>query len=263
MSNLILGSSNAEYHSNKSHLSSSGLKTLLKSAAQFKYEYIDGNKEQGEKQAFIDGNLLHTLILEPDKISNYAVYPGLRRAGKLFESFKESNSGKTIITAAQMLKMQALYKSYKALPVAVNIMHGTLNEHNMVGNILGVLVKARADAISISRKVIIDVKSTSMPSGADVFRQTIQDYMYHLSAALYCQIAFDVYGELHDFYWLVLSKADGQCHVYKASSETLTAGNALVTQAIVKYKKCKESGLWIDEAHKIEYSDKEYEIEEL
>lgn len=263
MNKLILGSSNADYHADKTYLSSSGLKTILKSAQQFKYEYVDGNKEQVDKPAFVDGTLLHALILEPDKISEYAVYPGLRKAGKLYEFFKAENIGKIIVTAAQMLRMQALYRSYNSFSIATSLLEGTLNEHNMVSEILGIPVKARADAISISRNCIIDVKSTSMPSGADVFKQTIQDYSYHLSAALYCQIAFDTYGTLFDFYWLVLSKEDGQCHVYKASSDTLSKGLALVTQALVKYKRCLESGIWLDEQEKISYDNNNYEIEEL
>lgn len=261
MSKLILDSTNAAYHADKTHLSSSGLKCLLKSAAQFKHEYIDGHKEQVDKPAFQDGSLLHTLILEPHKLAtDYAIYPGLRKAGNAYEDFKKANNGKAIVSAAQMLRMQALYKSYTALPVAISLLEGTLSEHSMVSTILDVPVKARADAISISRKCIIDVKSTSLPSGKDIFTQTVLDYSYHLSAALYCQIAFNTYGELYDFYWLVLSKADGQCHVYHASTETLSVGAALVTQAIVKYKQCLALGIWTDEVKKVLYDTAEYEI---
>ncbi len=261
---IILDSTNAAYHADRTHLSSSGLKTLLRSAPQFYQEYVLGQKEQVDKPAFQDGTLLHALILEPHKIvTDYAVFPGLRKVGKAFEEFKQANNGKVVVSAAQMLRMQSLYRSYTSLPVAVSILEGTLSEHSMVSTILGIPVKARADAISISRKCIIDVKSTSMPSGAEVFAQTILDYSYHLSAALYCQIAFNTYGELFDFYWLVLSKDDGQCHVYKASTETLSTGSALVTQALVKYKKCKESNIWLDETIKTDYSTMEYEIEEL
>lgn len=264
MSKLILESSNESYHADKTHLSSSGLKCILKSAAQFHHEYVLGHKEQVDKPAFQDGTLLHALILEPHKIAtDYAIFSGLRKSGKYYEEFKEKNKGKIVVSAAQMLRMQNLYKSYQSLPTALALLERTLSEHSMVSTVLDVPVKARADAISISRKCIIDVKTTSMPSVTEVFRQTIQDYMYHLSAALYCQIAFDTYGELHDFYWLVLSKYDGQCNVYKASPETLSMGSALVNQALVKYKRCKETGIWLDEPNKISYDSLNYEIEEI
>lgn len=264
MSKLILESTNDAYHADKTHLSSSGLKTLLKSAAQFHYEYVLGNREQIDKPAFVDGTLLHALILEPHKImTDYAVFSGLRKAGKQYEAFKEAHKDKIVVSAAQMLRMQNLYRSYQALPSAIELLHGTLAEHSMVSAILDVPVKARADAISISRRCIIDVKTTSLPSGRDIFAQTVVDYSYQLSAALYCQIAYQTYGTLFEFYWLVLSKDDGQCHIYKASTETLSMGSALVTQALVKYKKCLESGNWVDEACNISYDNHMYDIQEI
>lgn len=264
MSKLILESTNAAYHADRTHLSSSGLKTLLKSAAQFEHEYVKGYKETVEKDSFTEGTLTHALLLEPNTIvTNYAVFSGLRRSGKIFEEFKENNPNKIIITAAQMLRCQRLATSCNSHSVSTALLESTLSEHSMVSTILDVPVKARADAISISRKCIIDVKTTALPGGADVFRQTVQEYMYHLSAALYCQIAYNVYGELHEFFWIVISKSDNSTHVYKASTETLSQGSALVTQALIKYKKCLESGIWLDEVTKVDYSNLEYEIEEI
>ncbi len=264
MSKLILGSSNADYHSNISHLSSSSLKVLLKSAQQFHQEYILGLKEQVEKDVFVEGSLTHALILEPNTILNtYAVFPGLRRAGTAFEEFKANNKTKTIITAAQMLRCQRWSQTCLSMPIAAALLEGTLPEFNMISEILGVPVKARADAISISRNCIIDVKTTSMPGDADIFRQTVIDYSYHLSAALYCQIAYNIYGTLQDFYWIVISKLDNSVHVYKASTETLSAGSALVTQALVKYKKCLSSEIWQDEQTKVLYDTADYEIIEI
>lgn len=262
--NLILGTTNEDYHSNKTHLSSSALKTLLKDPQQFHREYILGIRDITEKIQFVEGTLTHALLLEPHKIlTDYAVFPGLRKAGAKYEEFLELNPSKIIVSAGQMLRCEALFKAYKAMPVALALMDSTLPESNMVGNILDVPVKARADAISIERACIIDVKTTSMPSDAEFFKQTIVDYSYDLSAALYCEIARQSYRKLFDFYWLVLSKADNGCHIYKASTETLSRGTAKVTQALVLYKKCLVSGQWLANQPKDSYSNREYEIEEL
>lgn len=260
---LILGTSNADYHADSSRLSSSSIKTLLQDPARFHREYVLGQREQMQSDAFLEGTLTHALLLEPHKlIEEYAVYPGLKKQGNAWETFKEANKDKTIVRASQMLRCQELYKAAAALPVAMNLLSNGLPEHNMVSDILRVPVKARADYIKPG-EYIVDVKTTSMPSDADIFRQTIQDYKYQLSAALYCQIAFDTYGTLHDFYWVVLSKDDKQCHVYKASTETLAEGAALYTKALVLYKKCKESNNWVAEMPKKDYDTKEYEIKEL
>lgn len=263
MSNLILGSSNADYHANTSYLSSSALKLLLDDPAAFEQQYVLGNKIRVESPAFTEGSLTHALILEPHTVArDYAIYPGLRKQGAEFEAFKNRYEGKTVVSASQMLRCEGLHKAYKALGAATTLLSEGLPEHNMVTSIMGVPIKARADFIKPSC-YIVDVKTTSMPSGPEVFKQVIQQYKYHLSAALYCQAALDTYGALHDFYWMVLSKDDRQCHIYKASSDTLSAGSALVTKALALYKKCVASGKWVANQPAPCYDVSDYEILEL
>lgn len=253
---------NAAYHNDTTHLSSSGLKLLLKDPAAFKLQYIDGIRENAEKAAFVDGTLVHALILEPETVVNYAVFPGLRKAGNAWEEFKQANPNKICISAAQMLRAEKLYKAHAAMDVATNLVSGGLPEHNMFGSLYDVKVKARADYI-VPGKYIVDVKTTSMPSDVDVFRDTVVNYGYHTSAALYSKIAKQTYGVDHDFYWLVLSKDDGQCHVYKASDATITAGQVLVQRAILLYKQCVASGIWQLEQPKEDRSTANYEIVDI
>lgn len=262
MSKLLM-STNAEYHADKSSLSSSALKQLLKSPEQFYQEYVLGLKTEKQFDHFSEGSFVHMLILEPHKIDEYAIYPGLRKGGKAFEDFKVANMGKTVLSAAQVHRCERMVKAYSSMVIANNLMATGLPEHTMCSSILGVAVKARADFIDPERGIIVDVKTTSLPSGSDVFCSTVAQYMYELSAALYCQIAYDTYGKLFDFYWLVLSKADNQCHVYKASSDTLSRGAALYLQAIVKYKQCIATGEWMSQSVQVSYDTKDYEIEEI
>lgn len=263
MNSIFTGSTNAEYHANKTHLSSSGLKLLLKDAAQFYNDYILGNRVSESKPAFDEGSFVHTLVLEPHKIAEYAIFPGLRKAGNAFEAFKAENPGKIILSAGQMLRCKDLVQAYNCMPLAVEMISGGFAEHSMDSTILDVPVKARADYINVDKSYIVDVKTTSLPSGLEIFAETVSQYGYDLSAALYAQIAYDTYGKLFDFYWLVLSKADGQCHIYKASSATLSKGNADVISAIVKYKKCLTTGDWTDTVEKDTFTPTEYEILEV
>lgn len=260
---MLQNSSNADYHANRSHLSSSMLKLILKDVKEFERQWVHGQLDNTQKDAFTEGSFVHTLVLEPHKVqTDYAVFPGMRKSGAAWEEFKVANEGKTLLSTPQMLRCQKLYKAYEAMQVATELVRDGLPEHTMTATILGVPVKSRADYI-VPKKYIVDVKTTSYPSDTDLFKQTVGDFKYELSAALYCQIAYETYGCLHDFYWLVLSKADNQCHVYKASSDTLSRGAALVAKALVKYKKCSESGLWIDEQPKPVFDTRAYQIEEV
>lgn len=258
----LLNSSNEAYHANKSHLSSSNLKQLLKDPAAFKREKIDGiREEQSDKSHFIEGTLTHTLILEPADISSYAVFPGLRKAGNAWEAFKVEHAHKRIVSITQMLRAEKLYKAYAAMDVATKLVSNGLPEHTMLGSIMGVDLKARADYI-VPGQYIVDVKTTSMPSGVDYFNETVTQYGYGLSAALYCDLADQTYAAKHDFYWLVLSKDDGQCHIYKAGP-SLVIGALEVRRSLALYKKCLASGIWeIEQPHQT-FDTASYEIEVL
>lgn len=261
----ILGVTNADYHANKSHLSSSQLKLILADRARFYKEVVLGEVERQDKAAFREGSMLHTLILEPEKIGEYVVYNGLRRAGKAFEEFKELHKGKTILIASELMRAERMYAAYAALPAAVELLKPGLSEHNMVSEILSVPVKARADRINIDAGYITDVKSTSLPSSPDIFKETVREFSYDLSAALYAAIAAQVYKKKFDFYWVVVSKADDTCNVYKASALTMAMGHEKVLNALNTYKQCMESGIWKNE-FKIEPVQRvitDYTIEEV
>lgn len=259
--NRGLSGTNTQYHADRSHLSSSMLKLLLKSPEAF-YEQWFNPQPQEEKEAFTEGTFTHSLILEPDKVSTqYAIYPGLRRQGKLWEEFKAQHADKTIITAAQMNRCEALFKAYNCMPTAVNLLSGGFSEHTMTGTYLDVPVKARADFINLEKGYIVDVKTTSMPSDSEIFRMTVNEYGYALSAALYAQIALEMHGRAFDFFWVVLSKADGQCHIYKASADTMSAGMAQLSYALIKYKECMRTGNWQnDSTNVLQFSKEDYEI---
>lgn len=263
MSNLFTGSSNLQYHNDTTHLSSSGLKLLLQDPAAFKHRYIDGNvPHEEDKPWFLEGTLTHSLILEDHKfIDQYAVYPGLRKQGKVFEEFRANNASKTVISVAQLHRAEKLYKAYANNAAALELIAGGFAEHSMVGSILGVPVKSRADYINVDKGYIADVKTTINPTDVELFRLTVESYRYDLSAALYCDIAYQTYGKIFTFYFIVLSKSDGGCAVYKMSSDTLQKGAGLMLGSIVLYKKCKASGLWQLEQPKSELVNQEEILE--
>ena len=141
---------------------------------------------------------------------------------------------------------QRLAKSINACPPALELLKGGHPELSLATSMFDVPVKMRADYINPDLVYIVDVKTTRWPSGVDTFRRVVRELGYELSAALYCDIAYRVYGKVFDFYWVVLSKEDYACDVYKASTHTLSEGSALVNKALITYKKCLDTGVWPD-----------------
>lgn len=264
MSSELLTSSSTDYHANKTHLSSSALKLLLKSPSEFYAQYIEGQRIQTESAAFDEGSFVHSLILEPHKITaEYAIYPGLVKRGRAWEAFKAANADKKLLSIAQLNRCEKLARSLNAMPTAVKMLENGLPEHTMISTLLDVPVKCRADFINIDEGYIVDIKTTGMPSDAEVFTQTIEQYAYELSAALYCQIAADTYKKDFDFYWLVLSKIDNRCEIYKASGPTLSRGAALYKQALLLYKQYTKTGIWAYDQPPSSFETSQYEIIEI
>lgn len=259
------GLSNAEYHAEREHLSSSNLKMLLDSPAQFYKEKILGERSNVTSAAMELGTFVHSLILEPETVPNdFAVYTGWRKQGAEFEAFKEQHKGKIILSQPQDHTGRRLAQSTKACAPALSLLTGGLPELSLATTLLDVPVKMRADYINADRGYIVDVKTTRYPSGVDTFRRVVRELGYELSAALYCDIAYRIYGKVFDFYWLVISKSDVETQVYRASTHTLSEGSALVTKALIAYKKCKEAGVWPETLDGIPKNAKEpFEILEI
>lgn len=261
----LQGSSNADYHNNRTHLSSSSLKLLLDSPEDFERKYIlNLSRPEESKPQFDEGSLVHAKILEPHNVDNvFSFFPGFRKSGNEFQEFLQGNVGKTIISAPQAHRCDRLVSAYSTRPEAVTMLEGGFKEHTVVGSVLGVPCKARFDYINVEKGYIADVKTTSYESGIDMFRETCKSFSYALSASLYCELAHQNFGKLFDFYFIVLSKSDYRCEVYKASSVFLSEGSAWVNQAIITYKKCKASGIWTREQPALDLSSANYEILEV
>lgn len=253
----IIKVSNSEYHANRTHLSSSMLKLLLKDPQEFYRQWVLGEKPVEDKPAFVEGSLTHTLCLEPEKLDDYAVFQGLRRKGQVWDEFQAANKSKTIVTQAQLLRAERYREACFNKKSASQLLSEGHAEFTMHSELLNVPVKARADYINWPKQYIVDIKTTSQPSDIELFKYTCSEYGYDLSAALYCAIASNVFGHPFDFYWIVISKVDFTCEVYKASAVTLAKGTEAYMSALTLYKRCSVSGIWTHEKLKTERTDEE------
>jgi len=259
---LNLDIANDDYHADREYISSSGLKLMLKDPRSYYKQYILGEKESFSSTAMDMGSYIHSLILEPHLTeAEFAIYPGATRRGSVWEDFKALNSHKTIITKSQADKADAMIKEYNEGSIILG-KHGYENEvpyssfftdgfaeQTFCGNINGVKIKVRFDYRKECEKFasINDVKTTGdycdKPSDAERICRT---WDYALSAALYCDVAEQVTGRKHDFYFLFMSKKDHKVALYRASEEMLERGRAEYLEAIEKLKIARETGIYFE-----------------
>jgi hypothetical protein len=253
---------NNEYHAEKYHSSSSNLKDLIttkpgrwhKEGELWGIEKFHKEKvlhEKGEPKvsnAFDEGSLAHCLILEPHLLDEeFAVYPGFRKAGKDYLDFKArevSSQNRTIVSKSQYKKVESWVKGYEKNGTAVDLLKGCEFESSLFCTMDGVKVKVRADAINVEQGYIADVKTTSYDTDVDSFANTVLDFKYQLSGALYCKAFEQYYGKPFDFYFVVLGKKDRSCEVFKLGAKSMGDGLDMVRKALSTYKKCEKSGIW-------------------
>lgn len=256
---------NREYHADKTYFSSSSLKLLITDLEKFYQEKILGIKpEEEEKSVFSEGSYVHSLILEPEKIAQeYALFDGWRKQGKEFEAFKEANAGKIILSKPQQHRCEGWANAIKRRREAMELLKGGAAEYTLCSTLMDIPVKIRCDYINVDKGYIADIKTTGQAADVDVFKQTVRDFYYHLSAALYCEVAEQVHQKPFDFYFIVVSKPENVCDVYKLSKASRSTGHSFLIHAIKKYKQCMETGIWSNlELQKV-IDTSDYEIAEV
>lgn len=230
--------SNNDYHSDNEFVSSSVLKTILTDKEKFIRKYVNKELDKNSNQSALDfGTAAHLMLLEPHLFySDVVEFKGLRKAGSAWDQFKSENQNKLIMSSSELLKLDTLKHSFLNHPHGPQMLEGCEFEHTMCESIDGIKVKSRADAISMDKGYIADVKTTGMMADTDSFKTTINSLSYDLSAALYCNIAKMIHNKPFDFYYIVLCKNDLTCHIYKTSKATMEIGQEKLNQSLELYK---------------------------
>jgi hypothetical protein len=256
--------SNEEYHGNRSHVSSSGLKMMLKDPRQFYLEYVKGERsdEPHPNQAAFDfGSYVHALILEPEVLDDeFAIFNGAMKRGKVWEEFKENvDPKKIIISQSQVSVAKPMLAEYNRAVVKIgdtdvkiaSFFEEGAAEETYGAEINGVKVKVRTDYRNSDAGFISDIKTTSERTlNKKNIENICKRFGYHISAALYVDVVTQITGKEHDFYFCFLSKSSGDCAIFKASAQMLEKGREEYKEAIKLLRNARESGVYWE--HKVE-----------
>jgi len=248
--------SNQDYHDNRSHVSSSGLKLYLKDPVEYHKQYVLGEKPfipEALQNAFDFGTYVHAMVLEPHLLeSDFAIYESGCK-----EAFTYDNEGKLIITSGQDAIARKMYKNYQdavfypdGKKISTFFEHG-LAEESMFADLDGLNVKIRTDYRKVDKDgkyaSINDVKTTSKAINFKSVTKVCEELGYDVSAALYCDVAKKVTGIDHDFFFLFMGKKDYKSEIFKASEEFLERGRKKYKRAIKGILKSRETGVWVPE----------------
>ena len=210
-------------HLGKNALSSSSLKTILKSPKTYRniLNYGDPNSDSPALSA---GKLAHWMILEPHKINKLHFVDATTKNTKIYKEAK-AKYGEVFLTkeknAAERLTDAVLRNE-----AAIKLLNKSEFEVPQVQMLEGLPFRAKADIIQ--GDTIIDYKTTAE---LNTFKYSADKFGYDLQAWLYLKL-FDK----KKFTFLVIDKASTDIGIFETTDEFLARGENKFKQAVDNYK---------------------------
>lgn len=235
--------SNDAYHAS-SPISSSGLKRILQSPAHFKYP-----PASTVTRAKDIGSAIHCAVLEPDRfLTDYRVIDCEDRRSTIYKAACRDRDGSYVLTQAEGDNVQGMRDGIMLNRSCRELieMHGDYELSLAVKDpVTGVMVKVRYDKLCRSSGKPIDLKKTQCARARD-FQRAIENYGYHISAALYQDAWEWLHGEtIEPMRWIAVEeKSPNAAMLYKINPETLALGRALYRDALNIYADCLDKDNW-------------------
>lgn len=210
-------------HLGKHALSSSANKKLLESPKAYE-AYL---RQSDSSQALRDGRLIHLAVLEKHRLNDLVIINGTK-AKKEYKDAVEEHGDHMVYTESEMSNAYWVADAIHSNDEASYLLNDCDYEIAGIKEVEGLAHRAKADAITKDKKVIIDLKTTS--EKVSDFHWSAKRYNYGLQAALYLHI-FDA----EEFIFLVVNKHTKDIGIFTCSNSFLEDGMSDVYRSIEVY----------------------------
>lgn len=235
--------SNEDYHADKSAISSTSLKELLRSPMHF---WHSQTAPRVEKEHFRFGTAIHAYLLEQDRfLQEYVVTPekGKTKASKeAYEEFLKAHPDcQHFVSESEMTMILGIADQVGNHASASELIKLGQAEQSFfwTDEETGILCKVRTDLLCVPF-AILDVKSTTNAS-PEAFQRDVAKFNYDLSAAMYQEGVYRVTGEKLDFAWLAVEKEAPHGVALYNAEDFLETGYKKFRRALRLLKSCRES----------------------
>ena len=240
---FIAGMPNDAYHSHPEGISSTGLKSVLRSPAHYKFQAA--HETTRAKQM---GTACHTAMLEPDRYK--AEYVLLRevnvRTASEYKQAVKVHGSEIVLVAHEADKVAGMQEAVLANPLMRSRLTGEgWRELSLFVRdpVTAVLIRVRYDLL-LTDGTIVDVKKTQ-DARPDPFSRAIDNYGYDLSAALYVDAFEWATGEEAQFEFAAVEEAMPHGHkLYRPCDATLGEGRRKYREALASFAQCELDGVW-------------------
>jgi hypothetical protein len=240
------------YHEDRTSISSSGLRALLKPGcpAQFKY---DREHRQAPKREFDLGNAAHTLVLGEGHDIVELDYPDYRKKEAQLKRDEAYAADQVPLLPKELEKVKVMADAIRNHPDAGPLMNlpGTSEQSiYWTDSATGIRCRVRPDRLIQlpQTTLVIDIKTVADAS-PDACSKSIESYAYHQQGALYIDgvQAAGLAPEGARFIWVFVSKkAPHLVTVRELADQDQDIGRARNERALRIYRECEQTGIWPD-----------------
>ena len=234
------------YHGDRSCVSVSGLKQLLRSPEHFR-AYLDSERKETPAKFF--GTAIHACLLDPEVFAReYVVAPSSDKRSKEYKEFEVANATKKLLSAGQMAAIEGIGRKVATHKSASTLLRAARKEHTLIWQDrgTGIWIKIRPDCVctDFDTGICLDLKSTEDAQCA-AFQRSCVSYDYDLQAAVYLEGLRVVFGRDFDFSFLAFEKEEPYgVALYGAPEAMIGRGQRRFREALAKLKMCRETGRW-------------------
>lgn len=250
-----------DYH-NAPGISSTMLKWADNSPATYRHFVLN---PEPPSEAMTFGNILHTLVLEPEKFHDrYFVAPeGMDRRGtNAWKELVSQHKGKTVIKFTEFTRAKEMADQARLHPRAA-LLDG-LKELSFFWKDpkTGLLCKCRPDNLT-SKGVIVDYKTAEQVYPARVWSRQLASYFYHVQAAFQLDGVVQAMQQIgHQFaegmkpakvvHYAQEKEGANLVKPWLVSESTIQLGRRSYLKILSTIKKCEEAQTWPGYPAKIE-----------
>ncbi len=204
-------------------LSSSSIKTILKSPKQYLKSLTEGQKES---QPLRDGKLFHWKILEPEKFNSLNVVPVASKNTKTYKDAVAIHG--EVYTQSEIDNCNLLVEALSKNSFCMDLINQGEYEVPNIAVFDGIPIRGKADCIV--GDTIIDLKTTT-----DIlnFRWSAKKYSYDLQAYIYVSM----FENVNNFRFICIDKNTLELGVFDCSPEFLDSGRVKLEKGLETYKK--------------------------
>jgi hypothetical protein len=240
--------SNADYHADKTAVSSTALRRVLKSPNSF----LVGQRGQSMKEtpAMAFGSAVHAAILEPELFkSHYVIAP----------KFSGTGSVKAKADWRLELPKDAVIMDEDDYNAVLEIVNSVMKRRDVCGILksgkaelsgyyadpeTGILCRIRPDWLNMRAGVMLDVKTTQ-DIQLEEFSKSIWNYRYDFQFGFYKEGIELITGRDVDSFFLAIQKTPPyECALYLADELLIERGKSDYHLALNKLKSCLDSGVF-------------------